>query len=305
MSRRIDRATPGAVLALILAATSAIAAAAVAASGADGADAALDSMVEAERSFARLSVEKGMRAAFLAWIADDGIGFRPGPVLLREAVRNDPEPEFKLLWEPRLGDIAASGDLGYITGPYTVESQADDGSVLRRQGCFFSVWRRQKKGGWRNVLDIGVRLPAPPEFTAGFRRAPRAGRFAGKASVAKATRSLLAADEDFNRAAHDTSFGIALGTVLDAAARMHRNGRAPITSRAEALRVFAGAGPLAEAGTIHAAAAASGDLGYTYGRYLFAGAGGESGHYARAWVRDRSGAWLLAADITSPDPGRP
>jgi ketosteroid isomerase-like protein len=269
--------------------------------------AAIESMLATERSFARLSAEQGMRAAFLTYIADDGIGFRPGPVLLKEAVRNDPEPPtgFRLLWEPRYGDIAASGDLGYLTGPYTVESPAEDGSVRRRQGCFFSMWRRQKGGDWRNVLDIGVHLAAAPEFAAGFAHAPHPPRYAGKESETKATRALRTADDDFNNAAHDTSFGIALGTVLDDAARIYRDGRAPITTRAEALRVFAGTGPLAAGETMFAAAAKSGDLGYTYGRYQFAGAGGESGHYARAWVRDPAGAWHLAADITSPDAAHP
>jgi len=277
-----------------------------AAGGGAGSGTAIDSMVEAERSFARLSAEQGMRAAFLAFIADDGIGFRPGPVLLKEAVRNDPGPApgFRLLWEPRYGDIAASGELGYLTGPYTVESPAEDGGVRRRQGCFFSMWRRQKKGDWRNVLDIGVRTPAPPEFAAGFTSAPHPPRHVGKESETKATRALRTADDDFNHAAHDTSFGIALGTVLDDAARIYRDGRAPTTSRAEALRAFAGAGPLAAAETMFAAAAKGGDLGYTYGRYQFAGAGGESGHYARAWVRDPAGVWRLVADIASPDATR-
>jgi ketosteroid isomerase-like protein len=274
---------------------------------AGAADVALNSMVDTERAFARLSAEKGMRAAFLAYIADDGVGFRPGPVPLKETMRNDPEPSpgLRLLWEPRYGDIAVSGDLGYITGPFTVESPAPDGGIRRRQGCFFSIWRLQTGGEWRNVLDIGVRLPEAAPFAPGFTRAPHAGRFTGKGAAEKATRSMRNAEEDFHRAARDTSFAIALGTVLDPLARIHRDGRAPLTSRDEALRALAGAGPLAEAATLFAAAAASGDLGYTYGRYLFAGTGGESGHYARAWVRDAAGAWRLAADITSPDAGRP
>jgi len=309
MLRRIVPAT-AALAAVALAAVAPIAAlagASGAAPAASAAEAALDAMVDAERAFARLSAEQGMRTAFLAYIADDGVGFRPGPIPLKETMRDDPEPPpgLRLQWEARYGDIAASGDLGYITGPYTVESPAPDGGTRRRQGCFFSIWRLQAGGAWRNVLDIGVRLPETAPFAPGFTRAPHAGRFTGKGSADKAARSLRAAEEDFHRAARDTSFAIALGTVLDPAARVHRDGRAPIASRAEALRILAGAGPLAEAATLFATAAASGDLGYTYGRYLFAGAGAESGHYARAWVRDAAGAWRLAADITSPDAARP
>jgi len=278
----------------------------VTAGAAGSATAPLDAMVDTERAFARQSVEQGMKAAFLTYIADDGIGFQPAPVPLKEEMRQAPEtpPGFLLQWEPRYGDIAASGDLGYITGPFSVDVPAPDGSTRHRQGCFFSVWKLEKGGAWRNVLDIGVHLPEPAAFAPGFTRAPHVGRFTGKGSATKATQSLREAEADFNRAAHDTSFAIALGMVLDPTARMHRDGRAPLTSREEALRAFSGTGPVAEAATLFAAAAASGDLGYTYGRYLFAATGGESGHYARVWVRDAAGAWRLVADITSPDPAR-
>ena len=40
----------------------------------------LDGLIEAERAFARLSVEKGSRDAFLANLSDESILFRPGPV---------------------------------------------------------------------------------------------------------------------------------------------------------------------------------------------------------------------------------
>jgi len=297
-------AVPGS---LAMPAASALAAGGTAATAATTSAAALDAMVDSERAFARLSAEQGMRPAFLAYIAEDGVGFQPGPVPLKETMRDAPEtpPGFLLQWEPRYGDIAAGGDLGYITGPFSIDAPAPDGSIHHRQGCFFSVWKAQKGGAWRNVLDIGVRLPAPAAFAPGFTRAPHAGRFTGKGSAAKATQSLRDAEADFNRAAHDTSFAIALGMVLDPAARMHRDGRAPLTSREEALRAFAGVGPVAEAATLFAAAAASGDLGYTYGRYLFIGAGAESGHYARVWVREAAGAWRLVADITSPGTDRP
>ena len=40
---------------------------------------ALDSLVAAERGFAAMSVEKGMKDAFLANLADDGVVFAPLP----------------------------------------------------------------------------------------------------------------------------------------------------------------------------------------------------------------------------------
>src|SRR5258706_16019270 len=45
---------------------------------------ALESLVETERAFSRTSTEQGTRAAFVAFIAEDGILFRPTAVVGRK-----------------------------------------------------------------------------------------------------------------------------------------------------------------------------------------------------------------------------
>ena len=50
----------------------------------DAEEVALGSLVDAELAFARMGVERGVRDAFLANFADDGIAFEPAPVRLRE-----------------------------------------------------------------------------------------------------------------------------------------------------------------------------------------------------------------------------
>ena len=45
---------------------------------------ALGSLVDAELAFAQMGLERGVRAAFLAHFADDGVVFEPAPVRLRE-----------------------------------------------------------------------------------------------------------------------------------------------------------------------------------------------------------------------------
>jgi len=49
---------------------------------------------------------------------------------------------------------------------------------------------------------------------------------------------------------------------------------------------------------LHAEAAKSGDLGFTYGKYEHA-PNNESGHYVRVWSRNRAGAWKLAVEVTA------
>lgn len=65
------------------------------------------------------------------------------------------QPGVSLTWEPSRADIAASGDLGWTTGRYVLESPEADGEVVRGQGVYVSLWRRQDDGSWKGVMDLG------------------------------------------------------------------------------------------------------------------------------------------------------
>src|SRR6476660_10209805 len=88
----------------------------------DSSSAALDAMVNAERAFARTATQKGIRDSFLEFFAEDAIAFNPAPVSATERLRSRPGrpfSDYELRWEPRTGDVAARGELGWLTGPST------------------------------------------------------------------------------------------------------------------------------------------------------------------------------------------
>jgi hypothetical protein len=117
----------------------------------------VDTLVGAERAFARQSVEKGIRASFLEFFAADGLAFQPGPVVSSEELRKEPEPEGRppvtLDWAPAFAGVAVSGDLGFTTGPYTLTD--DTGKASPRHGTYFSVWRKVG-GSWKVAADLGA-----------------------------------------------------------------------------------------------------------------------------------------------------
>src|SRR5215208_3551742 len=83
---------------------------------------ALQSMADTERAFAEACTRKGIRDSFLEYFADDAIAFNPAPVSAKERLRARPGRPFseaELRWEPRTGDVAASGEMGWLTGPST------------------------------------------------------------------------------------------------------------------------------------------------------------------------------------------
>jgi len=114
-------------------------------------------MMDADRAFSRLSEANGMKSAFLDYIDSNGVLLRPNhlPLLGADAIdyliqQND--SSFTLKWEPKNGAVAASGDLGYTYGLYVLRPSTKDTLIY---GNYVSIWKKQKDGKWKFVLDSG------------------------------------------------------------------------------------------------------------------------------------------------------
>jgi len=67
----------------------------------------------------------------------------------------------RLTWTPVGADISASGDLGYTYGTYEFSSKDASGKPTVSHGKYTSIWKRQKDGSWKVVLDMGNASPEP------------------------------------------------------------------------------------------------------------------------------------------------
>jgi len=87
------------------------------------AQSALHDMVKTEQAFSKMAEEKNIRDAFLAFIADDGLLFRPGAVNGKQWMQEHPVPPSDknplLAWQPAFAGMSVSGDLGFTTGPWS------------------------------------------------------------------------------------------------------------------------------------------------------------------------------------------
>jgi ketosteroid isomerase-like protein len=260
--------------------------------------AALVTLADTERAFARRAAETTVRQAFIEFFADESVGFEPDPVPAREALRKRTTPQapgFQLLWEPRLGDIAASGDLGYLTGPAVFVNPGRPDSY----GCYFSVWKRQRDGAFRVILDVGIETPEKTPFASGFVRSAAVPAWKGREPRTQAEASLLAADQRLAAAIASAGASTAFAAVMPPAARMHRTGHQPMP-RDAAMRWLARYAAAMTSEPMKAETSAAGDLGYTWGKYSATGeTGAVSGYYVRAWTRTANGAWRLVADVTT------
>lgn len=279
--------------------------------------AALDAMVAAENAFSKMSVEKGMKDAFVTFLADDSILFRPTPVPGKQWMSSRPGPPpggGTLIWRPAHAEIAASGDMGYSTGPF--EFRSPDASRPPGHGTFFSVWQKQADGSWKVMMDVGVNHPADPSGPKldGVATPIRVGQVApasGKADTAAEEAALIERDRAFAQALASQGAQAAYQARLAENARLLRDGHSPYVG-AEAVRSALASGTPASWEPLGGDVSAGGDFGYTYGRYP-AGANekpvpGKSGHYLRVW-RKQAGDWKLLAEVLNalppPPPPRP
>ena len=112
-------------------------------------------LVEMEHAFAKAAATKGTRDAFLEFLADDGIIFQPGPVNGKK-FWGERQPRNGLLsWEPIFADVSRAGDLGYTTGPWEFRPNGPDDQPVAF-GQYFTIWKKQRDGSWKAVLDRGV-----------------------------------------------------------------------------------------------------------------------------------------------------
>ena len=113
-----------------------------------------EDMVAAERAFAADASARGTRAAFLAALADDGLVFAPGPGSGQRVWQARPENKNRLEWAPELAEIAASGDLGYISGPWRFTQ--DGAEKPSGFGHFFTIWRKGADGKWTVLINHAI-----------------------------------------------------------------------------------------------------------------------------------------------------
>ena len=121
-------------------------------------------LLELDAAFSRLSIEKGAGAAFAAYLADDAVFLPIGENLVsgKDAiVKYFSDGESTLAWKPLKAEVAKSGELGYTYGTSELTTKDKDGKTQSRYYKYVSVWKRQKNGDWKMVLDIGNQSPAP------------------------------------------------------------------------------------------------------------------------------------------------
>ena len=121
-------------------------------------------LIDTDKAFSRMSVEKGLNAAFIYYADDNVVKIREGnfPIIgkndMTKAYLARPDSGMILKWTPLRADISQSNDLGYTVGDWELYLKVKDTTLY---GNYISIWKKQPDGNWRYVLDAGSNTPKP------------------------------------------------------------------------------------------------------------------------------------------------
>jgi ketosteroid isomerase-like protein len=258
----------------------------------------LESLVQAERAFAATSIAKGIKTAFLTYLAEDGIIFRPGPINGKEFWQKRDWSKAMLEWRPTFADVSSSGDLGWTMGP-SVFTPPPDLDQPPTNGHFVSLWRKQKSGDWKVVLDAGVSHPfsavQDTTLVVGMKGELRStqNQEIGRASV------LLQLERVFSTLSSKKGSVTAYSRYLASDARVLREGYFPAVGFDSCVALIRSINDILTWTPIESLVADSFDLGYTLGTYQSIR---EKGHYVHIWRKQENGALKVVLDILLPSP---
>jgi len=265
----------------------------------------LQEMVQTEQAFSRMAAERNTRDAFLAFIADDGLLFRPTAVNGKQWLRDHPAPPSDkhplLAWQPAFAGMAAAGDLGFTTGPWEFKADVKD-EKPSGYGHFVTVWKKQADGTWKFVVDLGISHPMsggpqtlwqPPES-----KPPAKIQ---RVDVASARQNLL--DRDLSLLQYTSRHGFLRGFMFYASpnVRLYRVGQLPYIGSGPSVAALASVKGHVSWTITGGDVSCSGDLGYTYGTYEITDASKvtEHGSYVRIW-KNEGGQWRIVLDVANP-----
>ena len=251
---------------------------------------------ETEKAFEKMAAEKGVKAAFIEFMAAMGVMFVPEQRNAREFWKSIPPSTSYLTWNPIWIDVASNGMLGYSIGNSTRRPKGKDDTEMVH-GHYISVWTRQLDGEYRALLDAGINHPRPASIPTDWKSPVDVGgdKNEGRLSAADSAVPFYASVEANAVKAYKNY-------LTDDAIAM-RSGKEPMIGKKAALNYIENEKPTIRFSKRKSFIEAP-DLAYVYNVYSIVDKEGketEGGNFVQVW-KLRKGKWLIAADVLIASP---
>jgi ketosteroid isomerase-like protein len=124
----------------------------------------LEGIRSADNDFSRDAGKFGTGEAFGRYAAADAQMFSgpgefisgPGAISQSFGART---AKSALVWHPVHGEVSDAGDLGFTVGNAIFTGEREDGAKIVQYSKYLTVWKKQRDGSWRFVVDGGSERP--------------------------------------------------------------------------------------------------------------------------------------------------
>lgn len=269
---------------------------------ADSASDAVAQIAKTELAFAKMATDSGMVPAFLKYLHDDAVVFRPKPLNGKRWYGSRPNSPASLKWWPTHVEVAVSGDIGVSTGPYEFRSDHSD-TVPTYYGHFVSIWKRQPNGEFLVMADLGNGHDKPDSVSHVLNI--NLSTSEAKKPVAANAATLTAAESALTALTSTDGTAAGFESYFDEDVRVYRDGHIPYVGKQAAQAAFADSLELSTYQTAFIDVSKGNDFGYSYGitRHWQSSKmpdTAESTSDLRVWRRNASGDWKIVLELALP-----
>lgn len=244
-----------------------------------------DEIARAEQAFAQMAIDSGAKKAFLHFMDSNSLLFHGGQSHAGLPFWNSlPEKGPLIYWRPVYTGMAASGDIGFSTGPF--EGKGSEDEPVQESGNYNSIWVKNKQGQWKVLIDMGV--PYKPSLFH-YNYTPRF--YNGTASL-NATTNWQKVENDFI-AQYKQQGNPAFLRYITSDSWFNITGHQPFHSVKDIEAGLQHIPPDLQFECMGGAQSAAGDLVYAYGAVT---RNGQKENYLRVWRFQQEG-WKLLLQV--------
>jgi ketosteroid isomerase-like protein len=244
----------------------------------------IDGLIGAEKAFAQYALDKNIKLAFLKFADTAGLQFVEGkPIKSIDLWSKREENGNRLKWQPQFAEIAASGDFGYTTGPWTFQKTEKD--TISGRGQYSTVWYVNANNEWKFLVDFGHSYKE-------INSASDVRKIKASKKNKATKQSLIEAQEAFNQLAA-ISPQAAYQKYLSKQSVLNVNDHLPLANTFDQLSVFNDVN-MVSFNIQGSGIAGSGDMGFVYGATTYKE---KINNYLHIWRHEKDGWKLALAEI--------
>lgn len=263
------------------------------------------SLINADRTLAKLAQNDTPYKAFLSVTNKETIFFSPDPVGGLKYMKNRPNIADVMQWDPEFSGIAKSMELGFTTGHMSFQRVG----APKRHGQYLTIWKRDNKGIWKIALhgvseNYGQREFIPDESMPNnlFIEPDSLGYLKHKSQVRLNQRKdVVESNERLFATVLKSDNALAFLEFLDPEVRFYFPWEAPIKGRIDVIDYLESKNLEVETEVSFVDRSYSGELAYSYGTATIRhkGASPKKYNYIRVWQRQPDHQWRVIIEFYS------